>query len=130
MPHAEDAERCVLGAVLIDNGLMSDVAEALTEDAFYFPTHRRVYKAMLDLYLRSEPIDPILIGAEIKKSGFHNIEVATHITQLTHGLPPFKSLDQHIRLINDNAKLRDLIKLCGQLSADAMNAVYGVGAPS
>ena len=62
LPSSEDSERVILGAVLLDNALISQTIEQLKTEDFYSPLHRRIYKAMIALFETSRRIDPILIG--------------------------------------------------------------------
>ncbi|MEJ7700986.1 MAG: DnaB-like helicase N-terminal domain-containing protein [Pyrinomonadaceae bacterium] len=68
LPSSPDSERVILGAILLDNQLISQAIEYLSKDDFYSPLHRRIFNAMMSLFERSERIDPILIGEELKKT--------------------------------------------------------------
>ena len=62
LPSSPESERVILGAILLDNTLISQAIEALKEEDFYSPLHRRVFRAMSTLFERGIKIDPILIG--------------------------------------------------------------------
>ncbi|HJT65662.1 MAG TPA: DnaB-like helicase N-terminal domain-containing protein, partial [Pyrinomonadaceae bacterium] len=67
LPNSSEAERAILGAVLLDNGLISQAIEQLRPEDFYVPSHRRIFVAMIALFERGAEINPILIGEELKK---------------------------------------------------------------
>ena len=67
LPNSSEAERAILGAVLLDNGLISQAIEQLRPEDFYVPSHRRIFIAMIMLFERGAEINPILIGEELKK---------------------------------------------------------------
>ena len=67
LPHSAEAERAILGAILLDNALISQAIELLKAEDFYVPSHRRIFVAMLALLERGEEINPILIGEVLKK---------------------------------------------------------------
>src|ERR1700752_4061917 len=67
LPNSSEAERASLGAILLDNGLISQAIEQLRPEDFYVPSHRRIFVAMISLFERSAEINPILIGEELKK---------------------------------------------------------------
>ncbi len=62
LPSSSDSERVILGAILLDNQLISQAIEQIGPDDFYSPLHRRVFRAMITLFERGERIDPIFIG--------------------------------------------------------------------
>lgn len=67
LPHSAEAERAILGGILIDNGLISQAIELLRPEDFYIPSHQRIFGAMSALFERGGEINPILIGEELKK---------------------------------------------------------------
>jgi replicative DNA helicase len=62
LPNSEESERAILGAILLDNGLIAQAVEHLKPEDFYGPLHRRIFNAMISLFETSKRIDPILIG--------------------------------------------------------------------
>lgn len=111
LPSSPESERVILGAILLDNALVSSAAEGLEPKDFYSPLHRRVYKAMLALFERGERIEPILIGEELKKEGqLEALGGVVTVTNLTYGLPHFSSIDVHIKIVRGKAQIRNLIR--------------------
>src|ERR1700752_4519252 len=87
LPNSSEAERAILGAVLLDNGLISQAIEHLRPEDFYVPSHRRIFNAMIALFERGSEINPILIGEEIKKKNrLEAVGGISFITNLTYGL--------------------------------------------
>lgn len=121
LPSSPDAERCILGAVLLDNQLVAQAVEQLGAEDFYSPLHRRIFKAMTALFERSERIDPILIGEELKKDGsIDSIGGIATITNLTFGIPHFTAIDKYVEIVGQKARLRRLVKTCAAISASAL----------
>ncbi|MDQ3132984.1 MAG: replicative DNA helicase [Acidobacteriota bacterium] len=121
LPSSEDSERVILGAVLLDNALISQTIELLKIDDFYSPLHRRIYKAMVSLFESSRRIDPILIGEELKKeNALESIGGVAAITNLTYGLPHFSDLQEYIKVVRDKSMVRNLIKVCNQITSEAL----------
>src|SRR5690242_18172876 len=89
LPNSSEAERAILGAILLDNGLISQAIEQLRPEDFYVPSHRRIFVAMIALFERGAEINPILIGEELKKensleavggrSEEHTSELQSHV---------------------------------------------------
>lgn len=121
LPSNVDSERVILGAILLDNALISQAVEQLKVDDFYSPNHRRIFNAMLNLFERGERIDPILIGEELKKEGsIDSIGGVATITNLTYGLPHFSDIFDYAKVVKDKSLTRNLIKVCNQITSEAL----------
>ena len=121
LPSNVDSERVILGAILLDNALISQAVEQLKSDDFYSPNHRRIFNAMLSLFERGERIDPILIGEELKKDGsIDSIGGVATITNLTYGLPHFSDIFDYAKVVKDKSLTRSLIKVCNQVTSEAL----------
>src|ERR1700704_6874194 len=88
LPSSPDTERAILGAVILDNTLISQAVELLKPPDFYVPSHRRIFVAMIALFERGSEINPILVGEELKKeSSLETVGGISFVTNLTYGLP-------------------------------------------
>jgi replicative DNA helicase len=123
LPSSTDAERTVLGAILLDNLLIAQAAERLKPDDFYSPFHRKAFEAMFSLFRRSERIDPILIGEELKllNANLDSFGGVAAITNLTYGLPHFTDISEYVEKIAEKAKIRELVKACGEITSTALD---------
>lgn len=121
LPSSEDSERAILGAILLDNSLISQAVEQLKPEDFYSPLHRRIFGGMISLFESSKSIDPILIGEELKKDGsIESIGGVSTITNLTYGLPHFSDLTGYIDVVKDKSVMRSLIRTCNQITSEAL----------
>ncbi len=122
LPSSEESERAILGAILLDNSLITQVVEHLRPEDLYSPLHRRILAAMIALFEASMSIDPILIGEELKKEGtsLESIGGIAAITNLTYGLPHFSDLGDYIKVVADKALMRNLIRTCNQITSEAL----------
>ena len=67
MPYSAEAEQSVLGAILIDSDNIASVMDILpTSDYFYLATHREIYKAMIELFVTSQPVDIVTVLEKLK----------------------------------------------------------------
>ncbi|MGB7068097.1 MAG: replicative DNA helicase [Pyrinomonadaceae bacterium] len=121
LPSNEDSERVILGAIFLDNALIAQAVEHLKPEDFYSPLHRRVFTAMIGLFESSKPIDPILIGEELKKEGsIDAIGGISTISNLMFGLPHFSDLEEYIKVVKDKSMVRSLIRTCNLITSQAL----------
>jgi replicative DNA helicase len=121
LPSSPDSERVILGAILLDNELITQAIEQISPEDFYSPNNRRIFKAMTTLFEKGERIDPILIGEELKKDGsIDSIGGVATITNLTYGLPHFSDIFDYTKVVKDKAMTRNLIKVCNQITSEAL----------
>ncbi len=121
LPSSPESERVILGAILLDNALITQAIEQLKPEDFYSPNYRRIFKAMIALFEKSDRIDPILIGEELKKEGsIDSIGGVATITNLTFGLPHFSDIADYAKLVKDKSVTRNLIKVCNQITSEAL----------
>lgn len=121
LPSSEDSERVILGAILLDNELISSVASELEVEDFYSPLNRRVFAAMIVLLNSSKKIDPITIGEELKKEGsIESFGGAAELLKLMHGIPHLPNVDEYITIVRDKSTLRKLVRACGAIQSNAL----------
>lgn len=121
LPSSEESERVILGAILLDNALITQAIEHLKPEDLYSPLHRKIYSAMISLFESSKQIDPILIGEELKKEGsIESIGGITTITNLTFGLPHFSNVAEYIKVVKDKSVIRNLIRTCNHITSEAL----------
>jgi replicative DNA helicase len=110
LPSNLDAERFVLGAILLDDSYFVQVAGALEAEDFSLEKHRRIFIRMLDLNERGERIDRVTVADELMKQ--NQLEACgglSYLVELDNGLPQVFSIDSYIRIVKDKAILRRII---------------------
>ncbi|HZQ90263.1 MAG TPA: replicative DNA helicase [Terriglobales bacterium] len=121
MPAAIEAERSILGAILLDNFSYNEAAESLKPDEFFLDSHRRIYQRMSDLAESGRPIDVISLTDELgRHKEVEAVGGVAYLASLTDGVPRRESIVQHIRLVKDKALLRGLIHAANSAIARAM----------
>jgi len=110
LPNNAEAERTVLGAVLVDNQAFNSAAELLHRDDFYREAHRRIFEAMAALAEKSQPIDTITLADELQRAqSLESVGGAAYLASLVDGLPRITNVEQWSRIIKEKAVLRNLI---------------------
>ncbi|HZI87079.1 MAG TPA: replicative DNA helicase [Pyrinomonadaceae bacterium] len=121
LPNSAEAERAILGGVVLDNGLISQAIELLRPEDFYVPSHRRIFVAMIALFERGAEINPILIGEELKKeSTLESVGGISFITNLTYGLPHSTNIAHYAKVVRGKSMLRQLIKASNKITQEAL----------
>lgn len=115
-PHDIEAEQAVLGSMLTDKDAVIAAIEVLKEEAFYREDNRAIYSAILNLYNRSEPIDIITLKAELMAMGkFDKVGGLEYIVELPEKVPTTANVDKYIKIVEEKAVLRDLIKTANDI---------------
>ena len=110
LPANLDAERFVLGSILLNDGIYLQVAGTLDGDDFSLEKHRRIWARMKDLYDRSERIDRVTVANELMKQGqLESVDGLAYLVSLDHGLPEVSNPESYIRIVKDKATLRKMI---------------------
>lgn len=117
LPSSPEAERIILGAILLDNNIFRQTAALSTND-FYTSFHRWVYAAMLELAEENQPLEPVLIGAILKREiSLENIGGIARIANLTYGLPQFSSVAPYVRELREKTARREAFKKITRLQS-------------
>ena len=115
LPNAPDAERTILGAILVDNRTISEAVDKLRAEDFYTTGHQKIFEAMASLYQSNKTIDSVTISEILRDKGeLDGIGGTAVIGQLVLGIPHFTSLGIYIDIIKDKAKSRSLLKACNE----------------
>lgn len=110
LPHSLEAERAVLGAILLDNRLYDQAAELLTVDDFFVDAHRRILARMEYLSSRSRAIDSVTLREELQKANdLEAVGGASYIASLLDGVPRISNLEHYARIVREKSILRKLI---------------------
>ena len=121
LPNSAEAERAILGAIILDNALISQAIEQLRPEDFYVPSHRRIFLAMVTLFERGSEINQILIAEELRRDGeIESVGGITFITNLMVGLPHFVNINQFSKIVRDKSMLRQLVKACNKITSEAL----------
>jgi replicative DNA helicase len=110
LPANLDAERFVLGAVLMDDALYIQVAGTLEAEDFSLEKHRRIFLRMGELYARGDRIDRVTVANELmKQNQLESVDGITYLVSLDEGLPTLANLESYVGIVKDKAILRRII---------------------
>jgi replicative DNA helicase len=119
-PHDLDAERAVIGAMLVSETAVAAVAERLAAEDFYSEVHRIIYGAMMRLYSRGEPIDQLTLTNELRSvNEFDRIGGRPYVFQIVESVPTAANAGRYADIVRGKALLRAIIDVGSRITEDA-----------
>jgi replicative DNA helicase len=127
LPASAEAERAVLGAILLDNQAYPQAAEFLRAEDFSLDSHRRIYLRMMELAESGRAIDYVTLTEQLgQHKEIESVGGVAYVTSLTDGLPRVKNIEQYVKIVKDKALLRGLI----HAASTAIQQAYEQEAPA
>jgi replicative DNA helicase len=127
VPHSIDAERSVLGAILIENSSINRAQEILKDSDFYRDPHRRIFKSMSELSERSSAIDAVTLKEALSRAGdLEAVGGPAYIASLLDGVPHSSNIEHYAKIVKEKAILRSLIDAGGRIVTSAYEATQDV----
>jgi replicative DNA helicase len=120
MPANIDAEKTILGAILLDNAAHSEAAEKLESDDFSLDSHRRIFLRMTELMDAQRAVDIVTLANELSRyKEVESVGGVAYLASLTEGLPRRPVIEEYIRIVKDKSLLRKLMGICSLAIARA-----------
>jgi len=120
LPASIDAEKTILGAVMLDNAAFSEAAEKLTPEDFSLDSHRRIFLRMNELIDAQRTVDIVTLPIELAKhKEVEAVGGVAYLASLTEGLPRRPVIEDYIRIVKDKSLLRRLMGICSSAIAKA-----------
>jgi replicative DNA helicase len=118
LPNNLEAERSILGAILLDDSAFLSVFESLKPGDFYLDSHRKVFEKMLHLMSNSRPIDLVTLKEELQRTEeLESVGGAAYLAGLTDGLPRALNIEHYARIVKEKSTLRRLIQISNEIMA-------------
>ena len=115
-PSDIEAEQAVLGSMLTDKDATIAAIEVLKEDDFYREDNKLIYRAILNLYNRAEPVDIITLKSELTSMGkFDAVGGLEYLADLPEKVPTTANVERYIKIVEEKAILRNLIKTANEI---------------
>jgi replicative DNA helicase len=113
LPASADAERAILGAVLLDNHCFNEAAEKLSADDFSLDSHRRIFQRMAELIDTGRAVDIVTLAEELaRRKEVEAVGGVAYLASLTEGLPRRVTIEEYVRIVKDKSLGRQLIGIC------------------
>jgi hypothetical protein len=112
-----EAEQSVLGAILLDNAVMDQVADLLVPNDFYLGAHQVIYQAMKAVMELGDPADPIILNQYLEKNNhLDSLESVGYLAQLLEAVPTAANTKSYAKLVQTKSILRALFRQTGKIS--------------
>ena len=124
LPYSPEAEQAVLGAIILDSGVINEVVEILSDPRFFHvKTHRDIYAAVLDLYNNGKNVDFVTLLEELKKNKtFDDSMGKTYLMDLANNCPSISNAPEYARIVREKYDVRSLINASRDTIRDASDA--------
>jgi replicative DNA helicase len=121
LPHNLEAEKAVLGAILINNIAFNQTAEVIDSDDFFRVAHQRIFDKMVSLNERNQPVDLVTLKDELARAGeLDEVGGPAYISSLTDGVPRSANVEHYAKIVKEKSTLRRLI----QSATDVLSRAY------
>lgn len=123
-PQSKEAEMGVIGSVLRDNMVLSDILNIIRPDNFYYDSHRKVFQAIIDLYQDGKPVDTVILFDVLKsRKQLEDVGGAMYLSDLWDAAPTAANAEYYARIVREKAIVRNLIHTNNELLRDAYDGV-------
>jgi replicative DNA helicase len=123
LPHNLEAEKCVLGAILINNLTFNQASEVIDARDFFRDAHQRIFEKMVGLSERSQPVDLVTLKDELTRSGeLDDVGGPAYISSLTDGVPRSANIEHYAKIVKEKSTLRRLIQSASDVLVRAYDA--------
>jgi replicative DNA helicase len=123
LPHNLEAERSVLGAILVHNDAFNLAAQVIDSRDFYRDAHRRIFDKMVQLNERNHAIDFVTLKEELARAGeIDEVGGPAYIASLADGVPRATNVEYYARIVKEKSTLRNLISAANKILTNAYEA--------
>ena len=125
-PQNIEAEATVLGALLIDKNAIFRVSDMLLPEDFYSPQHERIYKAVLGLYEKRQPIDVLSLTTYLKeRDALAEVGGSTYLAELTNRVSSASHVQHYAQIVKQKKVMRDLVRASAEIAEEVFRVKGG-----
>ena len=120
-PQNMDAEKSILGGLMLEQEAWDEVSELLVEDDFYKPAHRKIFTAIRELHRRESPSDLVTVSNLLMERGeLESLGGATYLAEMIDQTPSTANIGSYAKIVQEKSLLRKVI----QLSQEFVDKAY------
>jgi replicative DNA helicase len=126
-PQDLEAEKSVLGSLMIDKYAITKVADSITPVDFYTSAHKKIYETMLELFSKNEPIDILSVSSILKsKKELDNVGGSSYLGDLINAVPSSAHVAHYAKIVREKRVLRDLVSLSADITEEVFEKKNGL----
>jgi replicative DNA helicase len=119
-PQSREAERCVLGSMLRDNLVISDVLQVIRQENFYYDAHQKIYQAIIEIYDSGHPVDMVILAERLKQQKqIEDVGGYPYLAELWEAAPTAANAEYYAHIVRDKGIVRSLIHASTEILRDA-----------
>jgi replicative DNA helicase len=123
LPHNLEAERSILGAIILDNHALNAAIEKIRSEDFFLSQHRQIFERMIQLGEKQQAIDVVTLMDDLTRRGeLESAGGVAYLSQLADGLPRVTNVEHYARIVKEKAVLRSLIFSASAIQEQALAA--------
>ena len=116
-PQDLEAERSVLGALMLDKEAIIKVADLIKPSDFYQPSHAKIFDAIFELFEKGEPIDVLSVNKKLKDNGrLNEVGGASYLTDIINSVPTASHIAYYAKIVRQKKVLRELIGASSEIT--------------
>jgi len=116
-PHNLEAEESLIGAMLLSRDAIAAGIERCTAQDFYKPAHAHIFEAVVSLYAKGQPVDPVTVADELRRSGLlESVGEPSLLMSLQLNTPSTGNASHYARIVEEHALLRRLVSVAGEIA--------------
>jgi len=124
IPHSLEAEQAVLGGLMLDNSAWDLMIDKISEEDFYFPKHRLIFRTISELNKREHPFDVVTLAEALKEvRELENVGGDGYLFELARNTPSVANIAAYVDIVRERSILRQLIRITSDISGLAFNPV-------
>ncbi|MCF6157801.1 MAG: replicative DNA helicase [wastewater metagenome] len=122
LPQSVEAEMSVLGAMLLDNEVVSLIIPILNKQSFYKTAHQELFQVILDLYDKGQRVDLVILREELKKrSLLEKVGGIEYLVELEEAVPTIGNVEYYAHIVREKAIKRNLIEVAAHIQKESFN---------
>ncbi len=122
-PQSLESEQSTLGALLMDRDAVARAVEIISADDFYRELHKKIFKVILKLFDKGEPIDIVTVAEELRRVGqLEDVGGSEYLSALIEACPSSANVEAYGKVVQEKSILRQLLKASDEISGMAYNA--------
>lgn len=123
IPYNHEAEQSVIGAIFLDNRILTEIGDRLSSDDFYHTRHKILYSIMLELYRENRPIDLTTVTTKLKdRQQFIEVGGLEYLLEISEAVPTTANVEAYVEIVREKAIQRRLIETANRISQEAMTS--------